>query len=530
MIEKQSNATEIQWTMVNPSINAGDQANRMLTQALPPDVAEHFATMRIANNKYIWKWQHDAMPLSMVPPEIADAAHEALGDIRQRIKGKLKDRMSNVSPEQCARLEDCILSCPSDDYIFCYQDTNGQTDVIITGWGFVSRKVIGINPWEKVGVKHTEMQELCIGFQLDGEHLPNREFTVNNNGAVNTFTTDGSGYYSFEKPFSVDTKLTITDLTTNKSFDIQIAKGQKEHLFDVTIKTRISVKVQKNGIPVANQQVTIECAGNSYTFVTDEMGKCSQIVTYFENEQVTVLWGEEQQTQDLSKDGNSFIFEMEQEPPIEEPIPFCANVKVVDQMGNTLPGYPITIETAAGVFNCSTDDYGMTNTPSMTEGEAFVLRDGNNPDNYQQYTMSAQQNEYVLMVNIEIPQPVENARIRIVDRNNLFITNAPVTFVQQGMAPVEGYIDENGDCVVDKSLFIPEAPIQTMVNDVNRQLPPIMFAMSNDENDYLLAEENDTPWWLILLEILIPLAVAVGLFFLCKAYLAGASGISDLVH
>ena len=91
MIEKQSNATEIQWTMVNPSINAGDQANRMLTQALPPDVAAHFATMRIANNNYIWKWQNDAMPLSKVPPQMAEAALVALDNIRQRIKGKVKD-------------------------------------------------------------------------------------------------------------------------------------------------------------------------------------------------------------------------------------------------------------------------------------------------------------------------------------------------------------------------------------------------------------------------------------------------------
>ena len=53
MTEKQSSATEIQWTMVKPSINAGEQANRLLSQALPPDVAAHFATMRIANNRYI---------------------------------------------------------------------------------------------------------------------------------------------------------------------------------------------------------------------------------------------------------------------------------------------------------------------------------------------------------------------------------------------------------------------------------------------------------------------------------------------
>ena len=165
----------------------------------------------------------------------------------------------------------------------------------------------------------------------------------------------------------------------------------------------------------------------------------------------------------------------------------------------------------------------------MVEGDTFVVRDGNNPDWFQEYIMQGQENEYVLMIN-NIPQPAEIARIRIVDRNNLFDTNAPVTFTQQGMAPVEGYINENGDCVVDKTLFIPDAPIQTIVNDVNRQLPPIMFSMCIDENDYLLSEEDNTPWWLILLEVFIALAVAVGLFFLCKAYLAGASGISDLVH
>lgn len=532
MIEKQSNATEIQWTMVNPSINAGDQANRMLKQALPPDVAAHFATMRIANNKYIWQWKYDAIPLSKVSPEMADAAHVALGNIRQRIKGKLKERMSNVNPEQCAHLEECILTCPSDDYIFCYQDSSGQTDVIITGWGFVNPKAIDINPWEKVGVKKTEFQELCIGFQQDGELIPNRQFTLNNNGAVNTFTTDGSGYYHFEKPFTLDTPLTVTDINTSKTFNFQVTKGQGEYLFDVTVKTLVSVKVHNSGIPVANQQITIECAGNCYTLVTDGMGECSMMVTYIENNQVIASWAEEKETQNLSKKGNSFIFEVQQEPSVTPPIPsepLSANVKVIDQAGNPIPGYPVIIEYPIGTFNNNTDDFGLAYTPPMVEGDTFVVRDGNNPDWFQEYIMLGQENEYVLMIN-NIPQPAEIARIRIVDRNNLFVTNAPVTFTQQGMAPMEGYINENGDCVVDKTLFIPDAPIQTIVNDVNRQLPPIMFSMSIDENDYLLSEEDNTPWWLILLEVFIALAVAVGLFFLCKAYLAGASGISDLVH
>ena len=533
MTEKQSSATEIQWTMVKPSINAGEQANRLLSQALPPDVATHFATMRIANNRYIWLWKYDAIPLSKASPEVADAALVALDNLRQRIKGKIKDRMPIVDAEQCTRLEECILTCPSEDYIFCYQDANGQTDVIITGWGFVSRKNIDINPWKKVITKPVEDQDILVGFQQDGEPLPARQFTLTNKGAVNTFVTDGNGYYRFEKPFNIGTQLTVTDLKTNKSFDIMVMKGEEEHIFDVTIITKITVRVHKGDIPAVGEQVKIEGGDHSFSLVTDEQGECTQTVTFVDDKQVTATWGEKQERQSLSKSGNIFIFEIQQESPIEEPpplVPLSACVKVIDQNGNPVPEYPIILESSAGVININTDVAGHTFTPPLVEGDKFIARDGNNPDWYQEYVMSGQEAEYVLMINYEPPRPVMNARVRVIDCNNIFVTNVPVTFSQQGMPPVEAYIDENGDCVVDKALFIPDAPIQVLVNDPNRQFPPIMFSMSNDENDYLLAEENNTPWWLILIEVLIALGVAVGLFFLCKAYLAGASGISDLVH
>lgn len=532
MIEKQATATEIQWTMVNPSINAGDQANRILTQALPPDVAAHFATMRIANNKYIWQWKYDAIPLSKASPEVADAALVALGNIRQRIKGKIKDRMPIVDAEQCTRLEEYILNCPSNDFIFCYQDVNGQTDVIITGWGFVSRKTIDINPWKKVIGKPTEYQDILVGFQQDGEFIPGRQFTLNNNGVVNTFVTDSNGYYHFEKPFTLGTQLTVTDQKTNKSFDILVTKGQEEQFFDVTVKTQITVSVLKYGVPAVGEQVTIDCDGQNYSLVTDEQGECRQIVTYTEGKEVKASWAEKEEKQNLSQNGNKFIFEIQQETPIAPlPLePLSAYVKVIDQYGNPIPQYPIVVECSEGVVNFNTDDTGHIYTPPIVEGAKFIVRDGNNLDWYQEYEMQGQEIEYVLMINYEAPQSLINARVRIVDCNNRFVTNAPVIFTQQGMTPVEGYIDENGDCLVDKSLFIPDIPIQAMINDTNRPFPPIMFAMSNDENDYLLEEVQSTPWWIILLEVLIVLGVAVGLFFLFKPYIAGAFGISDLVH
>lgn len=539
MTEKQSSATEIQWTMVNPSINAGEQANRLLSQALPPDVAAHFATMRIANNRYVWQWKYDAIPLGKASPEVKDAAFVALDNIRQRIKGKIKDRMPIVDAEQCTRIEENILTCPNEDYIFCYQDANGQTDVIIAGWGFVSRKNIDINPWEKVIPRPAEDQEILIGFLQDGNPLPARQFTLTNKGAINTFVTDGNGYYRFVKPFVIGTQLTVTDLKTNKSFDFTVTKGEEEHLFDVTIKTQITVRVHKGGIPAVGEQVKIACGDQSFSLVTNEQGECAQTVTFVDDKEVTATWGEKQEKQPLSKSGNNITFEIPQDEPVELPpaadeppslVPLSAYVKVIDQYSNPVPQYPIIIECSVGVINFNTDDTGHTYTPPMIEGDKFIVRDGNNLDWYQEYVMQGQDIEYVLMINYEPPKSVVNARVRVVDRNNIFVTNVPVTFSQQGMPPVEAFIDENGDCVVDKALFIPDAPIQALVNDPNRQFPPIMFAMSNDENDYLLAEEYKTPWWLILIEVLIALGVAVGLFFLCKAYLAGAFGIWKLVH
>lgn len=527
MKEKQANSTDIKWTLANHSLNAGQQANYKLSQLLPPDVAAHFATTQIGNQRYIWKWNVEATPLSKVPPEIVGEAYIALEALKQRVRNEVGN-----SP-----LTECFLKYPDDDFIMCYQDANGQTDVIITGWGFVSRKRVIVDVFRKYGFTMDKFQTIRVGFLIDGMVAPSRLFSLNNNGSINNLTTDDRGYYHFPKPFFVGTELTVTDLTTKKEFTFKVMKGQEEYLFELTTKAQITISVHKSGIPIAHTQVFIKTPDNQYSLTTDENGTCTQKVNYVENGQVTAKWDNLEETQQISPDGNNFIFEMPEQEIVEEPEIIedsenilYANVKVIDQTGNPVPGYPITIEYAENEINFVADDYGIVPTPSITEGDMFTVKDTNNPNNYQQFYMSAQQGEYVLQVNIETPPATQNARIRIIDSNNNFVTNTAVTMTQQGMEPVEAYIDENGDCVVNKALFTPDAPIQLVVNDPNRQFPPIMFAMSIDEDDYLLSEENKTPWWLILLEVLIIIAVLVGLFFLCKPYIAGAFGISDLVH
>lgn len=531
MKEKQANSTDLKWTLANHSINAGQQANHKISQILTPDVAAHFAPAQVGNQKYFWKWDVEATPLSNVPPAVVGEAYIALEALKQQVRNEVGN----------SQLADYILKYPDDDYIMCYQDENGQTDVILTGWGFVSRKKVTVDVFRKHGLTLDKFQAIRIGFTKDGAAVPTRLFSLNNSGNINNLTTDGSGFYQFPRPFFVGTELTVTDLTTKKEFTFKVMKGQEDYLFELNTKAQVTVSVHKSGVPIANAQVGIKTPDNYYTLTTDENGTCSQQVNYVENGQVTATCDNQQETQAMSPNGNDFILEMPeeevapvfiQEPEIpEEPKPLLStNVKVIDQMGNPLPGYPIILEYADSMMNFLADNNGIVPTPPITDGDLFIARDGNDPNNYQQFIMSAQQGEYVLMVNIEMPPAIQNARIRIIDSSNNFVTNTSVTMTQQGREPVEAYIDGNGDCIVDKALFIPEAPIQLVVNDPSRQFPPIMFAISNDEDDYLLSEENKTSWWLILLEVLIVLAVLVGLFFLCKPYIAGAFGISNLVH
>ncbi len=517
MKEKKISSKEVHWTLVNPRINAGEQANSFIRRTLPPDVASHFAKMLIGPERYIWKLDVDATPLSQVTPDVAIAARQVLATLKQRVEASIPD----------SRLRECVMTYPNDDYVMCYENDKGQVDIIITGWGFVNRKTPGTGVIVKDIRQGKKTQAIRIGFLYNEKLHPNHQFALNNHGVVNTLKTGNDGYCTFERPFVVGTQLIVTDLATQNDFPLEVTEGQEEYLFEVTIKCKIDVSVYKGGTPIPGCQITVEHQGDDYSLVTDEAGACSLLVTYIENSQVTVFWASQQQTQAQNAVGNTFIFEMEEKAELPEPK--SARINVIDQNGIPQPYYPISIETNGGVMNLNTDDAGEAYTAPIPDGEYFNVRDGNNPDNYLQCMMSAEQDGYVLMVNTA-PPPQRQARVRIVDSQNIFVTNVPVALTQQGMAPLEGFINGNGDFIFDKSLFIPDAPIQVQVNSASRPFPLITFAISNDEDDYLLAEEGQTPWWLILLEVLIGLGVAVGLFFLCKPYIAGAFGISDLVH
>ena len=556
MKEKQKSSNEIHWVLVNPRIDPGDQANHKIRALLPSDLASHFATMYTGYNKWIWKLGVDAVPIQSLPPSEYSAALSALENLKSRVRSSLTNK----------QLAERILTYPNEEYVLGYKDASGQIDVIITGWGFTNRKAPETGPGIKAGPQ-VQSQRIRIGFAVDGTLVPNHAFTLVYGRATNTLQTGADGFYHFESPIPVNTRLLVTDSLTHREFPILVIRTREEFIFDITSQAQVSVSVRKDGEALPGASVTVYYDGKEQHLTCDSQGNCLCTQIFKEGQNIIVECEDQSLSQPAAFQGNHFDLYltssypevpeeepviMEEEPitteepdftdsfvepelppvPPEEQAPepteyISAQLKVVDSNGIPVPGYPVSVMSTIGNWNGNMNERGYATLPPMPKGESFILADGNNPNNALRYTLSEERSEYVLTL---LPLVKEKVHLRVIDKDKQTVRNTPVTLMHNGMAPVEGWLDENGDCLLDKSSFRMNEPIQLLVRSNARQFPPIFFSMTPEENDYLIEEEASTPSWMILLEILLALAVLVGLIFLVSPYIDGAYGISNLFH
>ncbi|MCM1376885.1 MAG: hypothetical protein NC097_04510 [Clostridium sp.] len=312
---KQAGISEIHWNLP-PQWGEGDTAYKRLCQLLKED-AKFFAPVKTGPKDYFWNHPEGGWsPLSSADVGTATIVRTKLEALRSHLEQKV--------PTYAAKL----LTVPNDDYIFYRVDAIGQTEILLTGWGYSNYKKATGGASKKV-TQDVPMMNVRIGFAVEGLPQPGRPFeTFTANGMTNNFLTDAQGWFSL-KGMKIGQSQQVKDSISGKVVTLTWSSGQSEYLIDVTQTMRLQVNVQKDGRPLPLGEATAVIDGESIPIRIDN-GSGVIERTWHPEMAANVTFGNETREVDVLKamPTVNYVDFMQESPavappdlPVDEPLP-----------------------------------------------------------------------------------------------------------------------------------------------------------------------------------------------------------------
>ncbi len=398
---------EARWTLLPNNINPNDQANKTLEKRVPSDILRHFAKLNVGRGFFEWTFtsENEVLALSQAPAEDRDIVMNMYSDVAERVKECFGNSIVGQR----------IVCVPNEDYICYSKDETGKIQLHITGWGFANVKGPSLKPLERRIPPAPSSILVNIGFMRGGELVPNKSFLLKIPTQIraNELSTGNDGLYHFEKPLKEGTQFVVTDNNTQREYQLTVIKNQTDYIFDVTQHTHVNISVTYDNIPSAGMVVRLTYQGKTEMLETDANGNASTALIYGENENITVEVDEASETQQISADGNTFIFALRTKV-------YTSHVKVVDQNGNIVSGYHLIVSTPMQQTDMQTDDSGCVVLPEMRMGEQFHVADDNGSS--QVYSVSNDDNEFIFPIYVVPPMPIV-PRLTVVDQEGNIVPN-----------------------------------------------------------------------------------------------------------
>lgn len=485
-----------------------------------------FAQFKIGSGQYVWSYtKSDCKWLPM-----KDASGLKEEQIRTAIS-ELRNKVGTLIP---AKYVDSLFTVPDDSFIF-YNDDDGDLRVLFTGWGF--RKPISVHvvpPPIKIK-KHTLVD---ISFIYDGVRLKGYEFAIRLTRQVKKLrTTDDDGVFCFDT-VKVGDRYQLIDLKSNRTFDFEVEKGKSHYDFDLTTYTTISVHADSDSAPLANEPMKIEYHGHVECPMTDKNGNASLKVVYYEGENILVAMRQDRQNKVVEADNNVFTFAFEKpaepepsveptlpeepmlpEEPVDEPEPVGEPKKVnilVSVCDNGEPVYGIlsSVEYMGDRLEGRTDVNGIWEC-SVEYGEDEVCRVEASGYDPQERQLKVEEDN-IFIFNKEDEPEEELITLMAVDEHSAPMGGARVTLRQQGKQDITVVLDEQGKTEIEKSLFSVGETVEADLHWNTFDFSRISFTVDEDENEYLLQQQNTHKSgnaWTVIKQIMVVIAAVLVLLF-----------------
>jgi hypothetical protein len=292
------------------------------------------------------------------------------------------------------KLPDNVLTIPSDAE-FVYFKSNGMAwDIALVAWGYrYTDKPNGkeLETWKS----KLKLQEVSIGFQWDGNLIPNLPFTLAGQPRV----TDEAGWFHVDGKLPVGKQFELM-LHEDKGYALLVTEGKARYVYDITQYFHAVVCAEKDEAPLVNSNITLQFGEWTKSVTTDEKGHARiQIpLKYDANGQILPLQpacavqcqDEKQikeptcadeelqfyfsfQTKVPEPDVDVFHVPEEPEPPVTPPVtppvkpteePEVVTITILDYEGYPVIDMPVVLKTKKkGEIHVKTDDNGVCSIP-----------------------------------------------------------------------------------------------------------------------------------------------------------------------
>ena len=480
-----------------------------------------FAKIDIGGGFYLWSDHRNGWkPMN-------DASAAVQQDVRAvflREKEDVKKKMGNAIAER-------LFTYPDDSFIY-FRDDGGAIEVLLTGWGF-KKPVRRIGRKDRNDIKVE--QSITVSFSVDGVPQPEYAFAIKLPTGAKQLLTGQDGRHVIGKLKAGENRKLID--AEGKEHLLEIIEGQTHYDFNVTPEKKIEepkkeleplklfqpyIKVvDEDGNPLPNYPLTIDIDGRAYDVKSSSDGKVDDLrvmwhsfdadgnVTeqHLTTDRMTVIDGnnsEHTETVYLHSEQEEYIFVVPKvlEEKLEPLKLFQPYIKVVDEDGNPLPNYPLTIDIDGRLYDSVSSSDGRVDDlrvmwhsldadGNVTEqhliADHITIIDGNNSEHTEIIRLEMEQEEYMFVIP-KAPERIITIRVR--DANDRPMGCERMVVSQSGVEDINLRPTPDGCINISAAELNTQEPLSVSLKGAKEVFAPIGFTLDDEEDEYLLQEQE----------------------------------------
>ena len=481
-----------------------------------------FAKFDIGGGFYLWSDHRNGWkPMN----EASAAVQQDVRAVFLREKEEMIKKKGNAIAER-------LFTYPDDSYIY-FKDDGGEIEVLLTGWGF--KKPVKHDPqpnFKKIKVE----QSITVSFSVDGVPQPEYAFAIKLPTGAKQLLTGQDGRHVIGKLKAGENRKLID--AEGKEHLLEIIEGQTHYDFNVTPEKKEPEKeleplklfqpyikvVDEDGNPLSDYPLTIDIEGMSYDSKSSIEGKVDDLRVMWHSldadgnvmeqhliaDYITVIDGnnsEHTETVHLQMDQEEYMFVVPKAPEEElEPLKlFQPYIKVVDEDGNPLPDYPLTIDIEGKSYDSKSslegkvDDlrvmwHSLDADGNVTEqhliADHITIIDGNNSEHTEIIRLEMEQEEYMFVIP-KAPERIITIRVR--DASDRPMECERMVISQSGMEDINLRPTLDGSVNISAAELNTQEPLSVSLKGAKEVFAPIGFTLDDEEDEYLLQEQEVKP-------------------------------------
>ena len=483
-----------------------------------------FAKFDIGGGFYLWSDHRNGWkPMN----EASAAVQQDVRAVFLREKEEMIKKKGNAIAER-------LFTYPDDSFIY-FKDDGGEIEVLLTGWGF--KKPVKHDPqpnFKKIKVE----QSVSVSFSVDGVPQPEYAFAIMLPIGKKQLLTGEDGRYVIGKLKAGENRKLID--AEGKEHLLRIIEGQTHYDFNVTPEKKIEeieepekeleplklfqpyIKVvDEDGNPLPDYPLTIDIDGSSYDSVSSSEGKVDDLRVMWHSlddngnvteqhltvDRITVIDANNSEHTEiirLEMGQEEYIFVVPKvlEEELEPLKLFQPYIKVVDEDGNPLPNYPLTIDIDGRLYDSvsssegrvddlrvmwhSLDDNGNVTEQHLTVDRITVI-DGNNSEHTETVHLQMDQEEYMFVIP-KAPERIITIRVR--DANDRPMECERMVVSQSGVEDINLRPTPDGSVNISAAELNTQEPLSVSLKGAKEEFAPISFILDDEEDEYLLQEQE----------------------------------------